>query len=88
VLTAWRQQTYDTDPIGFLYDIQDIITEDGIGLIAKMSPSQLHRDGPDAITKELKETLEWGSRHAWGMFEQVWWHDHGDSSPVHTYERQ
>jgi len=88
VLMAWRQKNYDTDPISFLYDIQDIVTEDGISLITKISPSQLHRDGPDVITKELGETFEWGCRHARGVFEQVWKHDHGDSDEVPTYKLQ
>ena len=62
VLTEWWQKIHEGDTIGFIYDIQDIVTEDGIGLVAKISPSQLHRDGPDAITKELGEMVEWGSR--------------------------
>lgn len=86
VLTEWRQETYDTDTIGFLYDIQDIITEDGIGLVAKISPSRLHRDGPDVITKNLGETVEWGSRYARGMFERVWRHDHNNTNQIPTYK--
>ena len=85
-LTEWRQKTHDTDTIGFMYDIQDIITEDGINLIAKLPPSRLHRDGPYAITKELGETAEWGSRYAGGMFERVWRHDHDNSDRVPTYK--
>jgi hypothetical protein len=57
VLMVWRQRTYDSDPISTLYGIQDIITEGGICIIAKLSPPRLHRDGPDAITKELGETI-------------------------------
>lgn len=85
MLTAWRQNTYDLDPISFLYNIQDIITEDRIGLIAKISFSQLHRDGPEAIMRELEETLEWGSRYVQEMFEQVWKYDHSDSAQVPMY---
>lgn len=84
-LTAWRKETYDSDPIGFLFDMQDIITDEGISLVAKLSPSRLHRDGPDVITKELGETIEWGSCYARGVFEQVWKYDHGNSSQVPTY---
>ena len=69
-----------------MYDIQDIITEDGINLIAKLPPSRLHRDGPYAITKELGETAEWGSQYAGGMFECVWRHDHDNSDRVPTYK--
>ena len=87
VLMAWRQKTYDSDPISFLYDIQDIIAEDGICLVAKVSPSRLHREGPDTITKELEETLEWGSRYAVGMFEEIWRHDHGDIAQVSMYKQ-
>ena len=64
-----RQNTYEADPICFLYDIEDIINEDGIGLIAKVSSSRLQRDGPDGITTVLEETAKWGSRHARGMLE-------------------
>jgi hypothetical protein len=88
VLIAWRQETYDSDPIGFLYEIEDILTDEGIGIIAKVPPSRLYRDRPEGIIKELKETAEWGSRRARGIFEQVWKHDHGDSSRVPTYEQQ
>jgi len=88
VLTAWRQRTYNPYPINFLYDIQGIVTEDGIGLVAKISPSRLHRDGPSSITRELDETFEWGSHHARGMFELVWGYDHGDSDQMPTYEQQ
>jgi hypothetical protein len=84
VLTEWRQQMHDSDPLGFIYDIQDIITEDGISLIAKVPPSRLHRGGPAAITKELGETDEWGTRYASRMFEQVWRHDHKDSDELVT----
>jgi hypothetical protein len=87
VLMAWRQRTYDSDPISILYDIQDIITEGGICIIAKLSPPRLHRDGPDAITKELEETLEWGSQYAAGMFEEIWRHDHSDIAQVSTYKQ-
>ena len=79
VLTEWRQKIHEGDTIGFIYNIQDIVTEDGIGLVAKISPSRLHRDGPDAITKELGETVEWGSRYAKEMFELVWRYDNRDS---------
>lgn len=85
-LTVWRQETYNADPLGFLFDIQDIITDDGINLVAKISPSRLYRDGPDVITTELGETSEWGSRHAEGVFEQTWKYDHGDSDKVPTYK--
>lgn len=78
VLMMWRQQTHDLDPIGFLYDIQDIVTEDGISLVTKISPSRLHRDGAEVIVKELGETSEWGSRYAQGMFEEVRKHDRHD----------
>ena len=84
ILTAWRQRTYNLDPIGFLYDIQDIVTEDGINLVAKISPSRLDGDGPDAITKELEETSEWGSCYARGMFEEIQKYDHRNSVPAHT----
>ena len=70
-LIEWRQNTYEIDPIGFLYDIQDIIVEDGISLITKVSPARLQRDGPDGVKTVLEETAEWGSRHARGMFEMI-----------------
>ena len=86
VLMDWRQETYNSGSINFLSgDIEDIITEDGISLVAKISPARLHRDGLALIVKELGETFEWGSRHAEGMFKQVWKHDHGDSDKVLTY---
>ena len=81
-LVEWRQNTYKTNPIGFLYEIQDIIDEDGIGLIAKVSPSQLQRDGSDVITAVLEETAKWNSRHARGMFEVISKYDgNGSSGP-------
>ena len=85
VLIEWRQKTHDDDTIGFIYNIQDIVTEDGISLVAKISPSRLHRDGPDAITKELGEAVEWGSRYAKEMFELVWRYDNRNSDRVPTY---
>ena len=87
VLAAWRQKTYHADPINFLYDVQDILTEDGISLVTKIPPSQLHRDGPGVITKELGETLKWGSRHAMEVFKQVWEYDYNNSEPVPTYQQ-
>jgi len=87
VLKEWRRRTYRADPIRIVYDIEDIISEDGINLVAKISPSRLHRDGPDLIIKALGETVEWGSRYARGMFEQVWRHDHDDSDDIPTFEQ-
>lgn len=86
VLTAWRQTTYDSDPISFLYDIQDIVTEDGVSVIAKIAPSRLQRGGPDTIIDELEETSEWGSRYAQGVFEEVWKYDHRNVAQVPTYK--
>ena len=60
--------------------------DDGINLVAKISPSRLYRDGPDVITEELGETSEWGSCCVKGVFEQTWKHDHSDSDKVPTYE--
>ena len=88
MLIAWRQKIYDSDSIGFLYDIQDIITEDGIDLVAKISPSQLRREGPDVIMRELEETFEWGSRYAQEIFEQVQKHDYDGLDKVPTYKQQ
>ena len=86
MLMDWRQETYNSGSINFLSgDIEDIITEDGISLVAKISPARLHRDGPALIVKELGETFKWGSRHARGMFAQLWKHDYGDSDKVPTY---
>lgn len=87
VLTEWRRRTYRADPVRVVYDIEDVISEDGIKLVAKIPPSRLHRNGPDEIVKELGETTEWGSQYAREMFEQVWRHDHDDSDEVPTYER-
>ena len=42
----------------YVYDMEDILADDGISLIAKIPPSRLYRDGPEAITRELGETLE------------------------------
>lgn len=86
-LTAWRKKKHHADPINFLYDIQDIITEDGISLVAKIPPSRLRRDGPGVIVEELGETLEWGSCHAMEIFRQVWEHDYDDSKPIPTYQQ-
>ena len=83
-LIEWRQNTYETDPIGFLYNIQDIIDEDGISSIAKVSPARLQRDGPDGITTVLEETAEWGSRHTRGMFEIISKYDGNDPSRLPT----
>lgn len=85
ILMEWRQRVYYSDPISIVYDIQDIITEDGIGLVAKISPSRLYRDGPETITKELKETVGWGTQYARWVFECLWRHDHDDSSQIPTY---
>jgi len=87
ILTEWRRRTYRADPVRVVYDIEDIISEDGINLVAKIPPSRLHREGPGLIIKALGETAEWGSRYARGMFEQVWRHDHDDSDEVPTYEQ-
>jgi len=86
-LVEWRQTTYSSDRLNVLYSAQDIITEEGIRLVAKMSPSRLRRDGPNAIVKELSETCEWGTRYAGEIFEHVWKHDHDDIDPVPTYEQ-
>ena len=79
-LVAWREKTFDSDAISGLFDIQDIITEEGIGLIAKLPPSQVRSGGPEAITKELGETVEWESRYARELFEQIQEHDSGINS--------
>ena len=84
ILTEWRQKTHDDHTIGFIYDIQDIVTEDEIGLVTKISPSRLHRDGPDAITMELREMVEWGSGYAKEMFQLVWRYENRDSDSL-TY---
>jgi len=84
-LKEWRWKTYKSDPIRCVYDMDDILTDDGIDLIAKIPPSRLYREGPEAITRELGETFEWESRHVKALFERVWGHDHGgaDQVPVH-----
>lgn len=80
-LVAWREKTFDSDAISSLFDIQDIdITEEGIGLIAKLPPSQVRSGGPEVITKELGETVEWGSRYARELFERIQEHDCGINS--------
>ena len=87
VLTEWRQDTYDSDPFHVLSESEDIIEDSGIKVVAKISPSRLHRDGPDVIIEELGETVEWGSQHVRRMFTRVWRHDHDDSDQVPTYEQ-
>ena len=67
-LVAWRENTYDSDALNLLFSVQDILTDDGIGLITKIPHSQLHRDGADMITRELGETTEWGSCYAGKVF--------------------
>lgn len=77
VLEAWREEVHGSDPIGFLFDAQDVIEDDGIELVARIQPSRLYKDGPKAITNVLDETCEWGSFYARRMFERIWRHDHG-----------
>lgn len=86
-LVEWRQEAHSSDRLSVLYSIQDIITEEGIGLITKISSSRLHRDGPNVIVKELDETFEWGARYAREIFECIWEHDHDKIDPVPTYEQ-
>lgn len=86
VVVEWRRETYDSDPTHVLYEIEDILQEDGIGLIVKIPPSRLYRDGPEAIVRELGETLEWRSLYARALFEEIWKHDHGHTDQVPVYE--
>jgi len=58
LLVEWRRITHNSDCLSILYSVRDIITEEGIRLVAKMSPSRLHRDGPKMIVKELDEMFE------------------------------
>lgn len=77
-LVAWRENTYDSDALNLLFSVQDILTDDGIGLIAKIPRSQLRRDGADMITRELGETTEWGSRYAGKVFKRIQEYDDGN----------
>lgn len=77
VLEAWREEVHNSDPIGFLFDVQDIIEDDGLVLVANIPPSQLYDGGPNVIVDELDETSEWAACYAREIFEQIWRHDHG-----------
>lgn len=76
---------YNSDPLGFLFDAQDIVEDKGIELIARIPPSRLYDDGPKAIMNELDETLEWGSHYMRRMFEWIWRHDYGFNE-IPTYK--
>src|SRR5579872_297384 len=48
-----------------------ILSDDGIALIAKVPSWRLRRDGLSVITIELKESSDWESRYARGIFDVI-----------------